>query len=93
MPRDDDPTDAELLTGFDLDALEATVTEIVTKAETTGEPPDWAAIAVALGVDEDWVEAEYGPGFEVEITIDPEFEAKLLADCGLDKLNARGGSA
>lgn len=90
MSDSDRPSAAEILLGFDPDALEAAVTAELVKSKLTGTDPDWSMLGAILGVDPDWIESEYGPGFELAVEIDPELEAKIVAECGLEGLNSKG---
>jgi hypothetical protein len=93
MSNDDDddrPSDTEILLGWDVEALSAAIEEALVRAKTTGEDIDFGAMAAILGVDQDWIEAEHGAGYELEVEIDPELEARLLAECCLDRVNSGG---
>ena len=84
---DDDPNDAEVLAGFDPEALELAIAE----AEADGQEIDLEALAQLLGVDAAWIEREHGDDHELVIELDEELAAKLASDLGLDLLNSPGG--
>jgi hypothetical protein len=83
---DDRPSNAELLLGFDPDAL----TAAIEKAEDDGEEVDLEVLAQLLGVSQTWVEQEYGDDHELEIELDDDLAAKLASDLGLDLINSVG---
>jgi hypothetical protein len=83
---DDRPSNAEILIGWDVDAL----TAAIEKAEDDGEEVDLEVLAQLLGVSQAWVEQEYGDDHELEIELDDDLAAKLASDLGLDLINSVG---
>jgi hypothetical protein len=83
---DDRPSNAEILIGWDVDAL----TAAIEKAEDDGEEVDLEVLAQLLGVSQAWVEQEYGDDHELEIELDDDLAAKLASDLGLDRINSVG---
>jgi hypothetical protein len=85
MADDDDrPSNAELLLGFDPDAL----TAAIEKAEDDGEEVDLEVLAQLLGVSQAWVEQEYGDDHELEIELDDDLAAKLASDLGINSVGS-----
>lgn len=85
MSQDDGDDDS-----IDVEALEQAILGVTL---ATGRNPEPEEIAAWLGIDEEWLRREYGEGYELEIEIDEELAAKLMAELGLDKINAPGGKA